>query len=607
MSTQIAPLSLPTTPMPDESLQGLIARAARRNVLGRTSSLLRPLGITHAWRTGLRRELADGDLAKIIGCDPADIAARRTPLFASDSRVIWGGGELYRIHLELAYRRVSPAAFTSSDHHRAAWMNRLLPYCAETNELLIDTCMACGARQRWAAAWGIGNCDECREPLRHSTRETLNPAITDGYRRFSRLVSIEAGVRQRALAELHPDLRDLPPASLVDLIVKLGGLQLSERFSHQNIRCAPAALIARIVAHGTQVAYRWRHAVKEVLDRRVREIPVEDIAKYARLQSDVHQLARLAPAVRRAVPHAFTGQRQGLRIPEGMVGRQAAIKLTGLNSRQLDALEDAQAIEKVEGGRRCFYDPRSVASLNAAWRGSCHTYWLEKRLGVPRYAIEQLICLGALRWENHPGVRVLDSHVRMTSASAQAFLEDITGNGGGLAPPNDAISLHEAMFRYGGGPKPWGPVLSAMRLGRFSFWLKGGALPFAKRAHINPKDLKSSLAPLFDETYYPHFPFSAAITQSDALDLLNLDPRNFSRAQTTGHVQSLGRAGRALLAPRDEVLAAAKTFISPKELLARLQPSRGGSPGLFWLKRNLPPRSPFGWNRADCETQFGLL
>src|SRR3546814_1548206 len=71
---------------------------------------------------------------------------------------------VYREDILLDRRRISPLTLQTSEHHRAAWLLGLLPYCPLSLERLVDECPNCpGKKLGWRRSWGIANCERCGE------------------------------------------------------------------------------------------------------------------------------------------------------------------------------------------------------------------------------------------------------------------------------------------------------------------------------------------------------------------------------------------------------------------------------------------------------------
>src|SRR3546814_9913891 len=87
----------------------------------------------------------------------------------------------------------------SSEHHRAAWLLGLLPYCPLSLERLVDECPNCpGKKLGWRRSWGIANCERCGELVPPSSAAPLIPEHIENYRLFADLISFSPERRRLA-------------------------------------------------------------------------------------------------------------------------------------------------------------------------------------------------------------------------------------------------------------------------------------------------------------------------------------------------------------------------------------------------------------------------
>lgn len=263
-------LAITISPFDGESLIGLVARATRANVLGRTGVILDGL-IRRAIRPGeVGRVLSDFEnLALQLGCKSEEISERCHADLDNHNgcdEVRWGLGALLRVDVETNLRRISPVSLSIKDYHRAAWMNRLLPYCPESFELLVSQCQACGANQSWREAWGIGICDRyaCRRRLVGSGQR-LPSHLAKAYKQFASLVSFDACEREVFTATLHQKLQVLAPTALIDLVINLGtaNSQDFDKPTRQRFSMAAPLQVAEILCSGTMLLKGYPHSLRE--------------------------------------------------------------------------------------------------------------------------------------------------------------------------------------------------------------------------------------------------------------------------------------------------------------------------------------------------------
>src|SRR3954465_10192456 len=156
----------PLEPLPDESLDGFVARVAAYNDLDNALAISSQGGVRYGHRPHLATQGWDGlpAVAQCLKVDVVELYRRSYPLAAGSKELReFFGTALDRRHLDTCTRRFSPAALRLSPHHRALWQIRLFPFCTETWEYLVERCPRCQAVQRWYRTNGIERCDLCVE------------------------------------------------------------------------------------------------------------------------------------------------------------------------------------------------------------------------------------------------------------------------------------------------------------------------------------------------------------------------------------------------------------------------------------------------------------
>lgn len=155
----------------------------RAHVLVRTRLVLDAAGVSikHAGWSQLSTPEELRRIAHVVRCEPHQLIGRAgervesgTGLFAVDAQ--FGRLIIPRAYLEFDSRRIAPLSLRRRDYHRVDWMNLLLPYCPESFEMLVSSCARCGADLGWRYAWGVGNCDICREIVDPSAEPGLAEA-----------------------------------------------------------------------------------------------------------------------------------------------------------------------------------------------------------------------------------------------------------------------------------------------------------------------------------------------------------------------------------------------------------------------------------------------
>lgn len=619
----VRPLVVAVVPFADEGLSSLVSRSTRANVLGSTQIILREVGLALAHPGTVGQELGDRGprLAAKIGCTPEEVAAR-THAYV-DGRtggvVRFGDGTLRRSDLILDRRRLSPAALSRASYGRAAWQCRHLPYDPETLELLIDACPHCGEHLRWSRAWGIEVCEGCRQDVLAAEPPRLDPALGEAYRAFAALISIVSKDRVATRATLAPELAALPQPALLDLIVGLG-LALGPGHvaaGRRTITALQPAELAAAACRGMGLIETWPDRLRSaVVDaRRALEVAGSPAPLLRALRSlgDARAFtAEQAAVVRRALPEAFEDARRALGAMEAPVVLARDItRMAGISSSDVARLRDHDLLEaSAPSGRlrrHAQFRLDQAAELAERRRSSVPITRLERWLGLPRYAAEQLMALGEVGWEDHPGVVLLDPVPRVTTASLESLerrLCEAVRNG---PAPAGAIPIWAAARRAGGAPKAWGRILSAIASGDLAVHAtgRGDGRPFARRVAVDPADLAAFPPGSCLAEPPAGLTRSTAVSQADACELLNLDALQIRPVIETG-VISFEARGKALTAPLDQVLSHAAAMIPAAEIGPMLGVRHDHVPRIM---RSLPAvrELPGGWSRPDVAAARDII
>jgi hypothetical protein len=313
--------------------------------------------------------------------------------------------------------------------------------------------------------------------------------------------------------------------------------------------------------------------------------------------------------VRDAIPEAFEHVSVALAsLVKPVLGANSVCRATNLSTSELRAIREAGLIrhEIIAQKKRTQvqFDKAEVLELARCQRDSVFASRLEQRLGLPRYASEQLACLGAVQREAHPALALVHPTLRLVEESIEEFTRDLEKRGR-VGPGGDTVlPLGTAIRVIGGRPKPWGAILQAMRNGSLPFWLldKG---KFVRRAHVLLDEILAFTKTDFDEGRYPDFPFAEAYSQIDAAGILNLDALQIRPLIHSGQLL-FEPSGVALMTPREAVLGIAKRFISTAEVALRTGIRFNNVPR-FMAGHPHIGRGKAGWIRSDFDKVFGSL
>lgn len=611
------PLAISLEPVDGESLIGMIARATRENVLWATRIILGRSGYSAGpGSVGMKGIDYASLIALQLGCSIDDVRLRCHPYLLEGARSVieWGGSGLYRGQLIVKRRRVSPASLEVADHHRADWMNALLPYCPESLELLIDTCVCCGSPQLWRNSWGIGYCDQwsCRKRLEHPTGEILSGLYAHQYRRFAALVAADPKVRRAAIDRLPPALKQIPAAALANFIPRLGMVfrSTSECANMKFLNQIPPAELAAGAAMGMSLIDDWPRGLRTFTGDEFAKRERQGNAATKTFLDNFRELGRAwvpeqAKAIRDAVPEIYSyrgGKWIAMRAP--VMSSKAAAAFLRMSIRDLVKLREADLIEHRSTGPKSrlltLYDRSAVEELARKRNASATAASVGERLGVPFYAVEQLSCLGYLEEERDSCIKLLNPTLRVVTRSVDELLHNLREVSAGGTPPSDAVPLRTALKVMGGCFKPWGPIVDVLQQGSLPFWFDGEKR-FADSVRVMLSDFVKFRQASFDYTEYPEFLFKDSLSQRDVIEVWNISAPKMMHLMKTD-VLKWRRIGLALETDSTAVLEVARQVISYGEIALKMgvMPTSARAR----VNRKKIPRVLFGVSREKFDLEF---
>ena len=226
------------TPMPDESLVGLVARAAGINVYPHAHDVLVLAGLDRVRPQSLPikpLETAQA-LGYVLGARPEDLH----PLFypaRGDRHFEFFGTVVRAKHREVEKRRVSPRALKKAAYVRAIWSLRPLTFDPVTKERLISACPVCGNDLGFTRTWGVEFCEHCvgddndglpfsSVDLRDFPQDLIE--VNDGAALdfVTALIDPDPNRRLGKVPMLHDSLNALDRGQLFELAVAMGAAQM---------------------------------------------------------------------------------------------------------------------------------------------------------------------------------------------------------------------------------------------------------------------------------------------------------------------------------------------------------------------------------------------
>lgn len=600
-------------PRAGESLAGLIFSASCANSLGRTKVILGEidLELAHPGTIGQYMSGKEGRLAHHLGCDPEAISDRTHPYVDDDKTLVrWGNSTMRRSDLILDRRRIAPGALCRSDHHRSAWSCRHLPFDPSTRELLVDRCTKCSTILRWNTARGLGTCEHCGMTVSPASRPRLPKCLAASYRGFADLISIEKDIRERARAGLAPALAALPQPHLLDLILGIGLVtaETPEAPGRRAIATLDPYERATVSARGYELLRDWpfslQHAVMDRRDALLQEGRERELISALKRLTDCRSVpAAVSATILNALPKTRLDSRRMLgSLSGGILLASEIAKRAGISMAEVALLRDHKVLPHSftsNGPRRgAQFEEDAAAAFIKAWRSSIAIPTVASSLGVPHYAAHQLLILGELASEQDVGVTFLDPLPRIGGEQWAGWMERLSSQQD-FGDLGRTITLRSAMHRHGGGFKDWGGVLRDLRNGLIAFRMtENQSAPLSSRILVHADERIGAC--IWDERHAASLlELCPYVTQSDACDILNLDPLQI-RSLTSEGILRFERRGKGLATCTSAVLRYAKCTIAASEIGFRLGIRNDAVHARLSASLGIS-RVPGGWPRSEVE------
>lgn len=557
-----------------ESIPGAIAKGVRGHVLVKTRLVLNAAGvdIRHAGYAQLATLDQLERLAFVIRCETALLCANageRVPPEAGSKSVDlrFGAHRVPRAYMDLNRRRISPLSLIKEDYHRLNWMNLLLPYCPESLERLVSSCMNCGSDLGWHYAKGIGTCEFCDREIPPSNEAALPDGQAGDYRLFANLASPSGRDMAAALAALPQKLQSTAPSTLVRLALQIGGIvQAAPTDSSPTLAVLglDKPTLAAVISSGAALLRAWPTGLQDWVSARSVELRDDPHALQA-LHSRLRRLTRRGPApaalcdlVIDALPHVRKHAVHSPAVTRRYYLFKEVRRRLGLEAQEIKALREWEGIKfqrvTTSTHQKGQFDADQIDEIAPVFRTSIAFNSCTGRLKLPLYAVEQCCRPGLLEREDHPALLAARSRPSVRAASLTAFHNSLLRARSRGRRRREAVPLSVAVKRIGGRLKPWGSILGALVDRNLDFWLTGNA-PTIRSIFVLPTDL-AAFERSIDEPADFGIESSATISQADAAEVLNIKSGLLSEVSVDLGIQ-FRATGRALITSRDTVLRAA--------------------------------------------------
>lgn len=571
---------------PGESIPGLLARGVRKHVMEHSSIALDGAGIrSHA--PGDIQMLTAGEavrLADLLRTAAKTLHSVRGTLGRGRVQV-FGDLMLPANTLEQRKRRISPLSLALKPYHRSNWLNRFLPYCPESGELLVDTCEHCGHQLGWRSTWGIEVCEACEEKIIPSDEACLPANLNDDYSGFCELWALESGRRDRAREALPPALREADLSAMLPLSLRLAALfETGDTYKStvDSIKKMPEPAIAKVVTSSFAIIRQWPEGPREQLEKMV-DLLGDDHDDFITLWNWLKRLSSVKgsglgqsnlmisvlPQLRGSVWHSFKQDTRSYTSQEALI--KLSTKSPRLRRLATEGIVPTRTLPSRSRKNRQ-YDADAIDTIEAQVRDHLTFAAASQKLGIPVYGVEQSVQLGAAQVLDSPAMTVLYDDLQLSSDGISNLIERILSKRIIGTRSEKTVSLKNCALAFAGGEKPWGAILNGLRSGAIPFW--GCAKGYSLNDIYVERNALSDLITNQPEEHLRSITTQAWVTKEDAEDLLSTSLKGLQSAVESGRL-NFERRGMGYAADKLEVLKLARTIASIKELVHVLQTHPG--------------------------------
>jgi hypothetical protein len=492
-------------------------------------------------------------------------------------------------------------------------MNLLLPYCAQSLELLVDTCPRCDTKLGWRFARGIGNCDACGEVVPPANAPGLPQVLADDYRLFARLSSPHAAAIVDAQSTLPQALQSVNPDGLVNLALQLG-MMATGATQKAASRLSMATMAPDKLATSAAVGAKFLRTFPIGLRDWVREADEgfgEDITATANLRTRFrfligrHAHPDIRAILNDALPNIARYASHGLVTTNPYYLYTEVRRRFAFDNNQMATFKNcpdvvARHLSAPAKRQLTQYDADYIDGLASVLKGANSARSLRQRLHLPLYGIEQLCIEQLVDVETHFIMGIARNQLQVRDASVDDLLSRIRA-AAREGPPTKCIKLTSATNRIGGGPKPWAGIIKALLCGDVPFWMANQNGNF-RDIMVRPNDLAPFRRVPVELRKLPGG-MCQNFCQEDAAEILNI-----KACQIAPLSKELGlhfeKSGPRHAISRGQVLRAAKCVAWPGEIGWHLG-VKAQKVRYLMEKEGIAPIA-MGWDRRQLQ-DAGLL
>lgn len=603
-----------------ESFNGAVARWADEVCgLERTSDVAAAAGIPYGvWQqVAMVPEEEIRALASFMEVDPAELLTRATPRIETTAglpRHAFFGTTISTILLEKRYRRFTPAALAKSAHDRALWSVRLLPFCSETWEVLVDRCPYCGKRPGWQRTLGIAYCDSgCMTDLRTATTTVVPEEIQGPLEEIVGLVHPDPEKRRATMALLPPVLAEAGPAASLELLTRLAPV-VDPKLPGKTtdlVKSDPIQL-SRALAEAWEIAREWPDAMTAFATKRIAARPTRysdgnggRTSRFANPPIGSEHPRLIIPLVSAWRDSLDLHGPRSDQLMEVTRSNMEAARQVGLSSREVADIRRRNGLQTVlvldQGRALPRFDAAELATVAALQRTRMPIGRARLKLGISCHGVEQLVAMGLIDQEMNSFINIRYRDMHIVPSSVTALEAEVTSSVRG-DPDLCTVSLQRAMKVIGGCLKPWGPAFAALLQGSLDYVVRTGSEPLVRRVML----AKTSIRNIEALSFAPHAAGNLPITYAEMMSKVDaMEVLNTGGAQTAVLLSPIKtRAGaHHKRVPVSFVLELAAAHISSIELAMR----RGVSEKRAYhdaLVDGVPNLGPGGFCRVTAEERY---
>ena len=592
---------------PEESIPGFLSRCAADHPVPRLRTLYDEIGFSERLPGSLQfAQLAILDRMAFLTRSDGQALARCAGAEVRAKMVAFGDLRMLAESIECRLRRIAPKTLSEHGVHRLDWLNKNLPFCPISGEMLVSRCSRCGHALGWIHTSGISNCEHCEEPVPPSCDAGLSDEHLASYRLFSRLVSFDEGVRKKAWERLPSELRENSPGSVVNLAIRLHR-HLRDRNGEKlkaSLHTLAPAEVGEIIAGAIALLEGWPRSVPEAVRAKVDEL-MDDHAAFVSLWRRLKAISKpnretgleQAELLLSALPDLARPVWRGFAPPYRVYLQQEARMKTGLNGSQLRSASAHLTTTMLPsaGKRNIFYKADEIDDLRRLCEETMPLTRVASEWFLPNYAVEQLAFADIVEHAKQPILSAIHSQSRIRRTSVQNFARGIMIGRCRTRQPGESAPLSKAMRIHGGGEKPWAKVFGAMLAGKIPWWVDGN-VPNARTVCVRPNDILR-LRHRGIEAPRPPPLNRQTISKKDGGEILNVTPSTFQRVATEEGFR-FDRISKADATLKETIVDVAERWITAAEIEERMK-AVGRTEDLTEVLDGVR-KSAAGWWREDA-------